>query len=192
MSSFKSAHREQPTTTNLKFTGGTLKGRKIIAPHSSVTHPMGARERLALFNSLQSDLPGATVLDAFAGTGALGLEALSRGAAHATFIEKHHLAAATLRQNITSLGLSAQTTLVENSVENFQSDHKFDLIFADPPYDKISTSALVHLASFLAPAGQLIISHPADFNLAELAKQANLQLRPTKAYAAARLTIAFF
>ncbi|MBR3220303.1 16S rRNA (guanine(966)-N(2))-methyltransferase RsmD [Candidatus Saccharibacteria bacterium] len=173
----------------MKITGGNLRGRALVSPESAKTHPMGSRERLALFNSLQPYLSGAQVLDAYAGTGALGLEAISRGAAHATFIEKDHSAAAALRQNIATLGVEHQTTLVENSVENFQSDTKFDLILADPPYDQISAAPLSRLAGFLSVAGVLVISHPADFDATAFADVAHLRLLSTKSYAAARISL---
>ena len=172
----------------MRITGGVYRGRELASPRSDTTHPMGSRERLALFNSLQAYLTNAKVLDLYAGTGALGLEALSRGAATATFVEKNHRAASILRQNIADLGLIAQTTLIEGNVENFQPDHQFDLIFVDPPYDNFSITPLINLTNFLAPDGLLVISHPADFNPSEFAVQSHLELISTKSYAAARIS----
>ena len=74
---------------NIKITSGKFRGRVIKSPNSRLTHPMGAREKLALFNMINDFLPGAQVLDAFAGSGALGIEAISRGAKSAAFIEKN-------------------------------------------------------------------------------------------------------
>ena len=77
--------------TDLRITSGTLRGQKILTPKLAVTHPMGSRERLAIMNSLSSHLEGKVVLDVFSGTGALGFEALSRGAKHVSFIENQSL-----------------------------------------------------------------------------------------------------
>ena len=172
----------------MRITGGIYRGRELTSPQSAGTHPMGSRERLALFNSLQPYLADATVLDAYAGTGALGLEALSRGAKSVVFIEKNHRAAAVLRQNLTTLGV-ADATVIESAVEHFQSDAKFDLIFADPPYDKVEVEGILHLVQFLAPTGYLVLSHPADFSPIDFAGQAGLKLLSTKAYAAARISV---
>ena len=70
----------------IKIASGIFRGRSIKSPKSSLTHPMGAREKLALFNMIVDDLPGSLVLDAFAGSGALGIEALSRGASEVVFV----------------------------------------------------------------------------------------------------------
>ena len=173
----------------MRITGGIYRGRELASPKNQTTHPMGSRERLALFNSLAPSLPDAEVLDAYAGTGALGLEALSRGAAHATFIEKDHRAAKTLRQNLTALQITDQATILETPVSKASVSGQFDLIFADPPYDHLAPDELASLAQFLKPNGQLIISHPATFRPAEFATITGLSHRSTKSYAACNISI---
>lgn len=131
---------------------GKYKGQKLQVPASA--HPLGSREKNALFNMLVPYLDGANVLDAFAGTGALGLEALSRGARSATFIESHPGAVKILRENI------KDCKIFNTRVANFDSDETFDLIFADPPYDHIDPTELNHLTKFLKPSALLALSHP--------------------------------
>jgi 16S rRNA (guanine966-N2)-methyltransferase len=122
----------------MRIVGGAAKGRRLAAPARS-TRPTSDRAREALFNSLNGllDLDGARVLDLFAGSGAVGLEALSRGATVATFVESDRDAYAVLRRNVESVGLAgaevhrrpAATHLVASG-----PDRPYDLVFADPPY----------------------------------------------------------
>lgn len=100
----------------LRIIAGKYGGRLISTPGTHATHPMGDRERSAIFNSVQHDLPGVRVLDAFAGSGSIGLEALSRGAAHVTFLEKDHKARKVLTQNVQTLGVQDQTTITKNAL----------------------------------------------------------------------------
>ena len=85
---------------DLRVIAGKFKGQKVLSPQSQLTHPMGSREKLALFNMLQPYLSGARVLDIYAGSGALGIEALSRGASEVTFVEKSPQIARILSQNL--------------------------------------------------------------------------------------------
>ena len=98
-------------TSVTSITSGVFRGRKIATPDNGLTHPMGAREKLALFNSIESlrgPLDGASVLDCFCGSGALGIEAISRGATSVVFVDKDRQAIATTKQNLASLGLKSQ------------------------------------------------------------------------------------
>ncbi len=124
---------------------------------------MGDRIRSALFNKIQAELDGAEVLDAFAGTGALGLESLSRGARTATFIERDRIAQKVIAKNIVSLGLEDRATLIRASVSAWietNGDQQFDLIFADPPYHDVQFSTVHKLFGLLKPGGLMILSHP--------------------------------
>ena len=123
---------------------------------------MGERIRGALFNIL-GDLSGLHVLDAFAGTGAIGLEALSRGCDHVSFIERDRVAQKVLHKNIISLGVERQTTCINTSVANWMetgASESFDLIVADPPYHDLQLSTVSRLAKYLKPKGLMILSHP--------------------------------
>lgn len=145
----------------VRLIAGTLGGRFIETPETSKTHPMGERIRGALFNTL-GDVTGQVVLDAFAGTGALGLEALSRGAAAATFVERDRVAQKVLAETIQKLGVGDRSTLIRTSVANWDetsSSPVYDLIFADPPYHDMQIATVSRLVKYLHPKGLMILSH---------------------------------
>jgi 16S rRNA (guanine966-N2)-methyltransferase len=122
---------------------------------------MGERIRGSLFNIL-GDVSGMTVLDAFAGSGAVGLEALSRGAAHVTFIERDRIAQRVLAENIKLLGAQHQTSLIRTSVASWSQTataQRFDLIIADPPYHDLQLSTVGRLVAYMQPNGLMILSH---------------------------------
>jgi len=148
---------------NVRIISGVYGGRKIEAPDTSRTHPMSERARGALFNSIAARIPGSNVLDAFAGTGALGLEALSRGALFATFIERDKIAQKVLAKNITSLGVENKADIIRTTVYNWLETAdmmEFDIIFADPPYHDPQLSTAEKLLGLLKPGGLMILSHP--------------------------------
>jgi 16S rRNA (guanine966-N2)-methyltransferase len=146
----------------LRIISGQFGGRFLDAPDNSRTHPMGERIRGSLFNIL-GDISGQTALDAFAGTGAIGLEALSRGAAEVTFIEKDRIAANVIAKNISFLGVDDQSKLVRTSLSNWMKtseNNKYDLVFADPPFHDLQLSTVKQLAAYLKPKGLMILSLP--------------------------------
>jgi 16S rRNA (guanine966-N2)-methyltransferase len=123
----------------VRIVAGQWRGRTIAAPRGSAVRPTADRVREAWMSILQSDLPNATVLDLFSGSGALGLEALSRGASHATFVESAAPSLVSLRANIEKLGASSLATVVRMDALRFLEtlgQHAFDVAFADPPYRK--------------------------------------------------------
>lgn len=147
----------------MQIISGKYKHKRFVSPNDNQTHPMGNREKLALFNTLAGRVQGATVLDAFAGTGALGLEALSHGAKRAVFVEKSPKIAKTLMHNLqTVLGTDQPSLarLVVTEVAKFHPTERFDLIFADPPYDFYSEALISPLEGLLAPSGVLCLSLP--------------------------------
>ena len=126
----------------MRIISGKFKSRKLISPPTNSTRPTSDRARESIFNiinSLQHGLiAGAQVLDACAGTGALGLEALSRGAAFVTFIEKDRRTAQTIKANISMFNADTQCKVIESDVLKVpKSVHPMDLLFFDPPYDQI-------------------------------------------------------
>lgn len=169
---------------NIRIGSGNLRGRTIKSPSSELTHPMGAREKMALFNMLLGKLPGAIVLDAFAGSGAIGIEALSRGAEKVVFIEKNPEIARNLTRNLCALGVFDQCKVVVADAEKFTTSDLFDIIIADPPYDRFDVAKVSRLGRFLASDGIMVVSHPA-----EAPEIDNLRLAKTKKYAAAHLSI---
>ncbi len=117
---------------------GIAKGRKLVAPHTSAVRPSKDRLKEALFSSLGQRVVGARVLDLYAGSGALGIEALSRGAASATFVESDPEAQRTITANLDTTGLSGSGTVLSMPVELFVekgNDDPFDIVLIDPPYD---------------------------------------------------------
>src|SRR6202022_994304 len=121
----------------MRIVAGRWRGRKISAPTGSLVRPTLDSVREAWMNILQLDLPGAHVLDLYAGSGALGLEALSRGAIAADFVEKDPASIRGLQENIQALGAQALATIHRKSALPFAEGLgalDFDVAFADPPY----------------------------------------------------------
>jgi len=148
---------------NLRIISGKFGGRTIQAPESKITHPMGDRIRGSLFNIIGDELKDADILDVFAGTGSLGLEALSRGAKSATFIERDRIASKILAENIKTLGTDDKTTTVRIGVSTWidkNQDKSYDIIFADPPYNNLQLSTVARLGSLLKSNGLMVLSYP--------------------------------
>ena len=172
--------------TNVKITSGLFRGRELKAPQNGVTHPMGSREKLALFNSLSDKIKDKIILDVFAGTGALGLEALSRGASHVTFIEADKKAAEILKHNAIVLGVFEQVRIYNTKAEKIDFDSPFDIVIADPPYEYFHDLPLSVLDRLAKTAREyFVLSHPSDFDPHAI----DAELLSTKAYAGSRITI---
>ena len=145
----------------MRIISGKYKNRELKSPNSSATHPMGERERLAIFNMLLSNLPdtsfeGKTILDLFAGTGSLGLEALSRGASSAVFVENNPKTFVCLKENLKDI---PNVKLSKADAYHFETEDRFDIIFLDPPYDKFPEE-IASFKQFLNPNGIMVISSP--------------------------------
>jgi 16S rRNA (guanine966-N2)-methyltransferase len=122
----------------MRVISGSLGGRRLVAPDGLTTRPTTDKVRQAVFNSLAHsvELDGAVVVDLFAGSGALGIEALSRGAARCTFVERDRAALVALRSNIATLALDDRATVVTGDVLAWvPAARHIDVAFADPPYD---------------------------------------------------------
>lgn len=147
----------------MRIISGEYGGRTIDAPSNRRTHPMSERIRNALFNSIMADIEDAEVLDAFAGSGSVGFEALSRGAKHVTFIERDRLAAKILKKNVEALGCEERVTIINGPVGSWLSNNpeaEFDLIMADPPYHDLQLSTVERLFGYLKPSALMVLSHP--------------------------------
>lgn len=123
----------------MRVIAGTAKGVRLASVPPGV-RPVSDRAREGLFSSIGADVPGADVLDLYAGTGALGIEALSRGADRATFVEQSRAAVRTIHQNLDRTRLAGRAEVVASEVSAFVSrrheqGRRFDLVLADPPYD---------------------------------------------------------
>jgi 16S rRNA (guanine(966)-N(2))-methyltransferase RsmD len=124
----------------MKIIAGALKGRRLVTPKGDTTRPTADQVRIALMDTLTPRLPGARVLDLFAGAGGVGLEALSRGAAEATFVERDPRAIASLRDNVAALGVAEAARVRRGDVVRelqalYRAGERFDIVFLDPPYD---------------------------------------------------------
>jgi len=151
----------------LRIIGGSARGRKLQMVPGSSTRPISDRAKESLFNILGADIESAEVLDLFAGTGSVGIEALSRGAARAVFIERSKNAAKVLHENLASLGIEGRALVVPRSVISSISAHKADIVFLDPPYERESEydPALGLLSA--DPPRLVVVQHSVRFTLAE-------------------------
>jgi 16S rRNA (guanine966-N2)-methyltransferase len=129
----------------MRVVAGELGGRRLVAPAGMSTRPTTDRVREAIFNSLRSAgvLEGALVADLYAGSGAIGIEALSRGAEHCVFVERDRAALRALAQNLATLGLEQRSRVQVGDPLSVVSSLDVDIVFADPPYDFDDWSALL-------------------------------------------------
>lgn len=170
----------------MRIIAGTLKGRLFDAPRGHKTHPMGDKQRGALFNTL-GDISGLTVLDLYAGSGALSFEAISRGAIRSTAIELDKTAQDTIASNVHKLGLQDSVTLASSRVASWSKKHItewFDIVLCDPPYDRVLEGAIEKLTTHVARGGIFVLSWPANLTVPEFK---NLELLKSNVYANARL-----
>ena len=169
----------------MRIIAGTHRGQRIAAPKGRDTRPTSDRVRENAFN-LIGPVDDAEVLDLFAGSGALGLEALSRGAAHATFVESDRDACRVIGENLDKLGLKA-TVLPMDAVRAIEQERRtYDLILCDPPYDYDGTRLAKHLARLLTDDGLLVWETSSGGPAPEVP---GLEERTTRTYGAARLTL---
>jgi len=172
-------NRPTEEVVGLRIIGGSLRGRKLAYTGDVRTRPMKDRVREAVFNLLGSQVKGSHAVDLFAGTGALGIEALSRGAQRATFIERHLPTANLVKQNAAALGISDQTEIIFGDAFRFTADIRPIgdeplTIFCSPPYDfyierKPEMLALIARWTCICPAGsQIVVEADERFDLREL------------------------
>ncbi|OFZ81510.1 MAG: 16S rRNA (guanine(966)-N(2))-methyltransferase RsmD [Bdellovibrionales bacterium RIFOXYD1_FULL_53_11] len=143
----------------IRITSGYLRGRLVETPGGRDTRPTQSRLRQALFNSIQNNIGDARVLDLFAGSGALGFEAVSRGAGQVVFVDSARRAARLIDRNASSLGVKDKTRILCSSVEDVWNKlleaGPFDVVVADPPYAAYPPDVLVRVLSG-APLGGLL------------------------------------
>jgi 16S rRNA (guanine(966)-N(2))-methyltransferase RsmD len=141
----------------MRIIAGEFRSRRLKSIPGAATRPTPDRLRETLFDILQTRVQGATFLDAYAGTGAVGIEALSRGAAHAWFLEKNRAALDVIRENLASLDLERRATVVTGPAALTIAHHSADIVFLDPPYDHEREYAAV-LEQLAAAPPQLVIA----------------------------------
>jgi 16S rRNA (guanine(966)-N(2))-methyltransferase RsmD len=174
----------------MRIIAGSRKGHTIYAPKGSSTRPTGDRVREAAFN-LIGPVDGATVLDLFAGSGAMGLEALSRGAERAVFVESDPEAARMIERNLDKLRLTGATVVRQDARTALAAEaaagRTYDLVLADAPYEdwpEVERSLAPYLADVLAPDGLLVVE-----TAARVEPTLPLAVRTSRRYGAARLTL---
>jgi 16S rRNA (guanine966-N2)-methyltransferase len=173
------------TLRAMRIIAGSRKGHRIAAPKGEKTRPTSDFVRETAFN-LIGPVDDATVLDLFAGSGAMGLEALSRGARHGVFVDSDREGCRAINANLDKLQLSA-TVLCQDAVRALAADRgPYDLVLCDPPYDYARHDALApHLARILAPDGLLVYQTEARTE----PEIEGLQIRTSRKYGSARLTL---
>jgi 16S rRNA (guanine966-N2)-methyltransferase len=172
----------------VRIIAGSRKGHRIAAPKGEATRPTGDRIREAAFN-LTGPVDGAAVLDLFAGSGALGMEALSRGADRATFVESDRDALRTINANLDKLRLTGARVLGQDVVRFLATERgPYDLILVDPPYELVESLAMplsTHLPRLLARDG-LVVYETGSRQEPELD---GLAVRTSRRYGNVRLTL---
>jgi 16S rRNA (guanine966-N2)-methyltransferase len=174
----------------VRIVAGSKKGHRISAPKGTVTRPTGDRVREAVFN-IVGPVEGARVLDVFAGSGAMGLEALSRGAAHAIFVERDRDACRVIQQNLEKLRLTGAVVLCQDAVSALREEkargRRYDLILVDAPYEEWDRFAkpLAELLPALLEEDALAVVETASRVEPEL----SLALVTSRRYGSARITV---
>ena len=171
----------------MRIISGSRKGARIAAPKGIATRPTGDRVREAAFN-LIGPVDGAAVLDLFAGSGALGLEALSRGAASVTFVENDRVACRTIADNLAKLKLTGARVVCADALWTVRRDERtYDLVLVDPPYEawsELEPKLAQHLPKLLAPGALLVVETGQRTE-----PQLPLPIRTSRRYGSARLTL---
>jgi 16S rRNA (guanine(966)-N(2))-methyltransferase RsmD len=143
----------------MRVIAGALKGRRLQTPKWTGLRPTSDKLRETLFNILGASVEGARVLDGYAGTGAVGIEALSRGAREVTFVERDRRAADLIEENLARCGVSEGYVIIRAEFAREALPHGFDLIVLDPPYDEEASVALEAAGELVAPAGLVVLEH---------------------------------
>ncbi len=175
----------------MRIIAGEWRGRRLEAPPGQATRPTADRARETLFSMLASRLGSfeeLRVADLFAGSGALGFEALSRGAASVTFIENDAQAVAVIKRNAAKLGAEDRVRILGGSAHALPRSEPFDLIFADPPYASGSGTAVIEVvakAEWLAPGGWMSVETSRDHAV----DPGDFQIEATRDVVRAKLTL---
>lgn len=172
----------------MRVISGRLGGQSFDSPRGHRTHPMGDKIRGALFNML-GDITGMSVADLFSGSGAISIEAVSRGASKVTAVEADKVAHSTIKRNIDTLLLENQISVHKMYVHSWlnRTNDQFDIVVADPPYDDLIYKTLDKLHEVVKPGGVLVYSLPPS---ARLMLPASCELISQKSYGDA--TLAFY
>lgn len=175
----------------MRIIAGSHKGARLFAPKGLDTRPTGDRAREAAFNLIGSVVDGARVLDLYAGSGAMGLEALSRGADHVVFVESDREAARTIERNLDRLRLTGATVVRRDALTALAAEgaagRRYDIVLVDPPYQQwpaLEPRLAPYLQAVLAEGGLLVVE-----TSARVEPDLPLASRTSRRYGSARLTL---
>lgn len=163
---------------NMRVISGRLGGRMFDSPRGHRTHPMSEKIRGAIFNML-GDIKGLQFLDAFSGTGALAIEAISRGAARVTAVEIDAEAFKTIMNNVHTLDIEERVTVHRKDIKSWSRNNKdvqFDVVLVDPPYDAVPYTLLHKVATHAKPGAVVIYSLPPDHDFKLTPKDYDLEV----------------
>ena len=165
----------------MRVIAGRLGGRTFESPRTHRTHPMSEKARGAIFNAL-GDINELTVLDAYAGSGALAIEAVSRGAKHVTAIDVDVEAVKSMSKAVKELGVDDQMQVLRKNISGWSRNNQhrqYDIVLADPPYDDIRPDVIERLGVHVADGGVLVLSWPGSEAVRELV---GLEIASKKSY----------
>lgn len=174
----------------MRIVGGEYKRTQLVSPKNSATHPMGDRVREAVFDML-GDVGGMTVVDLYAGSGALGLESISRGAKSAVLVDADSEACRAIGKNVATLHASHRCKVHCKQVSDWLKSNDrtvHDLIFVDPPYDQFDWQRALDAGDALVDRGLLVISHP-PYRKKDLPELKGLELLRQRKYGGAMISI---
>jgi 16S rRNA (guanine(966)-N(2))-methyltransferase RsmD len=149
----------------MRIIAGEFRSRRLKSLPGAATRPTPDRLRETLFDILQTRIDGATFLDAYAGTGAVGIEALSRGASHVWLLEKNRAAVDIIRENLAALKIERRATVVSGPAALTIARHRADIVFLDPPYELEREYASILDTLAQNPPALLIVQHSVRFDL---------------------------
>lgn len=177
----------------IRITSGSQKNREISTPDINDFRAVQDKTKLAIFSILHNKIKNAKCLDLYAGSGNLGIEALSRGAKRCTFVDKSRIATRTIEENINLTNLQAKSEVINQDAVKYIANtmEKFDIIFADPFYKDVHHRFLFeHMENALNKNGVIVFSHGEDTNIEDALKNTrNLKVYDTKRYGNAYITI---
>jgi 16S rRNA (guanine966-N2)-methyltransferase len=174
----------------MRVIGGEFRSRRLKAPGGDSVRPTPDRLREALFNILSPHIDGAVFLDAYAGSGSVGLEALSRGASRTIFIEKSRPALRALEENIRALDLGARSEVHAGSAAPVITKYEADIVFLDPPYPREREYALCLEALGAAPRPMVIVQHASKFTRS--LQESYLQLKRVRLLSQGENSLSFY
>lgn len=172
----------------LRIIGGTFARQALAQPPAGLTRPVSEKARGAIFNMLGEAIEEAKVLDMYAGSGALGLEALSRGAKSVDFVDKHSRVAKVIEQNIDNLGIAEGVQIFTRTAEQFLRHIKdeYDVILMDPPYADFDLAIVEQAGDLLQCQGTLVVSTSSKV---EIGSPARLEVAKQKVYGDSMITV---